>query len=227
MAGKKLISTLFLVICLLMFLPWQSMGADNTEESVWKTPTTIGDLVNSFSELQFILFDETEKLEVHYIHEGFEDLEGVRTSKVSFQSSSKEETHLFRVWVDEEGKIKRLFDEASQEDIPLFFADLIMMGFFVPFYLMDDIDIAKVIAGEVENIPIKHAETTQETIGETRLTVHTFITQFLDEDGVSVGEGTFKIGELKDFHMIVGFKVPLEDPDNEFMEFMVSYIKLR
>ncbi len=227
--GPKLLY--FCLISLLLFpafSPAIHASNDFIDLERWQNPAELDDFLHLFAELEYKLFDALETVTLRYFYEGQEELDGVNVDRVILEGSLPEqEDQKLVFWIDEEGNLVKVMDEISQEEIPPMFAGLVTMAFFVPFYIIEDLQIEALENGELEDMTITPTETQDQLIGGLEATVVTYTAIFKDEDGVD-REATYRVGDFGDFQMMVSFKIPNdEEPDREYIEFEIIKITRR
>lgn len=218
----------FCLISLLLFpafSPAIQASNDFIDLERWQNPAELDDFLHLFSELEYKLFDALETVTLRYLYEGQEELDGVKVDRVILEGSLPEqEDQKLVFWIDDEGNLVKVIDEMSQEEIPPMFAGLVTMVFFVPFYIIEDLQVDALEKGELNDMQITPTDTQDQLVGGLEAKVTTYNAIFKDEDGVDQ-EATYRIGDFGDFQMMVSFKIPnAEEPDREFMEFEITKI---
>ncbi len=227
--GPKLFYIFLLSLLLLpAFSPAIQASNDFIDMERWQNPAELDDFLHLFAELEYKLFDALETVTLRYFYEGQEELDGVKVDRVIMEGSLPEqEDQKLVFWIDDEGNLVKVMDEMSQEEIPPMFAGLVTMAFFVPFYIIEDLQIEALENGELNDMKITPTETQDQLVGGLEATVTTYTAIFKDDDGADQ-EATYRIGDFGDFQMMVSFKIPnAEEPDREYIEFEITKITRR
>ncbi len=226
---------ILLVLLIVFLLPSQNLivKAQNpfSEGSFWLTFDKIGNIVNLFEKLEYVFIDVSTEFRVNYEHHGLEEFPEGELNKVSMQSSigevDSEEVEVMQKMtflIHEEGNVVRLINDLNQDELPPFYADVIMKGFLVPFHAIQHLDIETTLIDGTGQV--QHIGSDEETIGEEKVKIHTFQIELTGEDGSYAGQGTFQVGDFGDFLMLVRYQIPRNGQDL-FIEYKVNKLKLR
>lgn len=217
----KKTTTRFIAILTLLVLPFWSpvIFADEPDiDSIlenWHEITDVSDFVAKFSKFVYIVKgEEGELTEIIYEYLGQETLDGVSVEKVSMRGSSPQEEHEMLFWIDGEGKMKKVIDQQTGDEVPLMFAGMITMFFFLPFYMVENFDeIITEVPEEAEIVVLK--DVSERNIGGLPATVYTYNITGHDEDGQEV-ISIYELGDFGDFQIMVGFDVDMPGEEHTF-----------
>jgi|GEM_PF-3197924 len=228
MPGKKYfcILGLFLAFSLILGIDAVQAELDFLEEDKLYNPREIGDFVEFFQEIDYEFHSAAGETVNTYILEGEEELDGEIVNRILLEATSFEQDFKFTVWVDQEGEVKRVRDEFSQEEIPVFLANTLLQAALSPFMTAEELGVEETIAAEYEGYELEHTATVEEKIGELEVQVHYFEVESEDDDAFA-GTATYRIADFEDFLMLIGFDIPdYRVEDFEYLEFEVTSIIL-
>jgi len=196
------------------------------DEETWKSPLGAAGLAAHFQEFEFVFSDGSEELTVNFFLEGQDEINGTEVNVIRLTNISEGEAEKLLCWIDKEGKILRVLEEKSQEEIPAQFAGFMLEIFFLPLHLIHEGNFGQFLSEGNELVHLNPIGKEERAVGGLNASVYSYELEVPDEEGQISGVGQIEAGDFKDFQMIVGFRLEVADDSGKFLEYKINKISL-
>ncbi len=199
------------------------------EMEQWVAPEDYRAFVDTFKELKYSVGEvDGEKMTVHYVHQGIEDVDGVETDKVELGIEGESS---FVMWIDSDGEFRRLI--ADGEEIPRemahMFADPFMNLVMLPFQQVVSYDIGSMVTSPVPGVKEEHVGTETATFGDLSATVY-IIEISVEPPAVAEGQSgsaTLHVADFGEFQMVTAWNIREVEGEAFRGKFSIDKVALR